>query len=1104
MERDQYRALLDKIDGFIRRFYLSKVVRGSIYAGACILAMYLLIFSWIYFAHPGAGVKTAVFFFFLSASAVVIGYWMLRPFLSLLRIGRHLSTEEAATLIGRHFTGVRDKLLNTLQLKQLSELDPQNSRLIAAGIEQRLSELRPVPFYTAVRMRDNRRYLKFLLLPASAILLIALIAPAILREGTTGLIEYDRYIPPKAPFAFRLMNRQLTVMQGSDLELDVALQGSVIPNEVYVQDGINRYKAEKQSLSRFRYTLRNLQQSRTLYFSGGGFTSAGFTVTVILKPTLLHMKARIVYPAYLAKTGRTAEQAGDLEVPEGATVTWEIATEHASRLIFGLDHNTHILEVAGKRASFTALVRHHGQYTVQPLNAANKAGDSISHSIRVIKDQPPEIDIIENTDSSARNAYYFTGSIADDHGFSSLFFKYVIKQNGKTRRSVSHRLRLGPASAQRFFHAWKLDQGQVNPGDVVEYFFEVSDNDGINGAKTVRSIPGVIQVDTESEQKERLRTNSQSLKQKMKAAVNLAAQVEKDTRKLGQSFLDKAQLSSEDRKQISQLLQKQKQLDQAVKEIRELQQQTNAEQNEAMQDADLQEKQRQIEELFNNALDEKTREMLEKLQALIDQNNKERVTQEMSKMQLDNKTVKNELDRILELYKQLEFEQELKSGIETLKDLAKAQEELAAQTGKQSSAPSQLEKAQNQLSGKLSELKKELAELQQKDQRLERPNQFRPPEKEMDDISKSMEESSQALSKNEKEKSAGKQQRAARQMQQLARQMEEMQQESESAENKVNTADLRKLLENLLKASFEQEKVMTALKKMNGNDPAYAAAVQRQRNIKDNMKTVADSLYALSRRVPQIETPVNEEVNKINFNIDKSLESLGERRTAEGNRFQQFAMTSLNTLAVMLNEALEQMQRAQKNASGKGKGKQSAGMQQLARMQEQLNKNMQQAREQMQKSGNAGKVPKGQMSEQFARMAQQQQLIREALQKLNTEKNKDGKGSLGNLNQTINEMKQTENDLVNKRLQQETLMRQKNLLTKLLDAEKAERDQDEEERRESRAGRDIPPGYQKMLEQFRKEHAQAEELIEKAPPGLNSYYRQKLGEYYKLLDLRKK
>ncbi|RZL30433.1 MAG: hypothetical protein EOO96_18160, partial [Pedobacter sp.] len=147
-----------------------------------------------------------------------------------------------------------------------------------------------------------------------------------------------------------------------------------------------------------------------------------------------------------------------------------------------------------------------------------------------------------------------------------------------------------------------------------------------------------------------------------------------------------------------------------------------------------------------------------------------------------------------------------------------------------------------------------------------------------------------------------------------------------------------------------------------------------------------------------------------------------------------------------------------------------------------------------------GTAPKGQMSQEFAKMAQQQQMIREALQKINKEENKDGKGSLGNLNQLAEDMKKTESDLVNKRINQETMERQKDLTTKLLDADKAQREQDEDSKRESTAAKEFPPSYKQLLEKFKKEQQSESELIQKLPPNLNYYYKNKIAEYYKLLN----
>lgn len=1097
-----YDLLIAKINEFTQKFYLNKLLRGSIYAAAIILALYLFLFVLIYYAHPGTTTKTILFFSFLFISLITIAFWIVKPALSYFKLSKTISLEQASNLIGNHFFNIKDRLLNTLQLKALAEDSPQNSQLILAGIDQKIGELRPIPFASAINLNDNKKHIKYILLPLAIIIFIAIIAPSILKEGTNSFIRYNEEILPKAPFEFAILNKSLTVTQGDDLTINLQLKGDEFPQDVYIEDGANSYKLEKENISRFNYTFKNIQKDKSLRFFGGGFNSTSFKIDVKPRPSLLDMKAKLVYPTYLNRKAEEINNVGDLLIPEGTRITWQLHTENSETLAFILQNQTFNLKIEDDLASFSRTIKNNSNYRVVPKNNFVSNADSLNHQIAVIADQFPSISVVETKDSVSTKALYFSGSIADDYGFSSLKFKYSIKQDGKTIAQQNKQITIKNNQLEHsFFHLWNLNEIHVKPGQVLEYYFEVADNDGVNGAKVSRSEIKTYQVPTQQQLAEKLAEGSEALKKKMESTIKLAQKIEKDSKKLTQDLLDKKQLTFEDKKQIEQLLEKQKQLEEAVKDIKAQNEKNNIEkqENNALND-ELKEKQKQIDDLFNNVLDEKTKDLLKKLQQLMEQNNKDLTKEELSKMQMDNKTLKNELDRILELYKQLEFEQNLQNKIDRLEEIAKQQKELSEKSKEKNADVNDIKNKQDQLNKDFKDLQKELAKLEEQNQGLEKPNDFKNPEKESKEIEKNQQESKEDLNKNDKQKASQKQQKAGEQMQQLAQKMKESQQQGEEEESKTNAEELRRLLENLLSTSFEQEKVMLALRRMANNDPSYIANVQQQNTIKDNMKTIADSLFSLSKRVPQIESTVNAEVGKINFNIDKAIDYLGDRRTAEANRSQQFAMTSLNNLALMLNEALEQMQNAQKNSkSGKGKkGKQS--MKDLQKMQEQLNQKMQNARDKMQKEGNMGTVPKGQMSQEFAKMAQQQQMIREALQKINKEENKDGKGSLGNLNQMAEEMKKTENDLVNKRINEETMNRQKDLTTKLLDADKAQREQDQDSKRESAAAKEFPPSYKQLLERFKKEQQSESELIQKLPPNLNYYYKNKIAEYFKLLN----
>ena len=70
---------------------------------------------------------------------------------------------------------------------------------------------------------------------------------------------------------------------------------------------------------------------------------------------------------------------------------------------------------------------------------------------------------------------------------------------------------------------------------------------------------------------------------------------------------------------------------------------------------------------------------------------------------------------------------------------------------------------------------------------------------------------------------------------------------------------------------------------------------------------IEDSLLALSKRQAAIASVVNREISAINTNMEKSIELMGKREaqhTPEIASRQQFSMTSINNLALILNESL--------------------------------------------------------------------------------------------------------------------------------------------------------------------------------------------------------
>ena len=194
--------------------------------------------------------------------------------------------------------------------------------------------------------------------------------------------------------------------------------------------------------------------------------------------------------------------------------------------------------------------------------------DSAIYRVNVIADEPPTITVQEKQDSVSMKALYFNGNIQDDHGFSSLTFNYKVGDpaDKANLKSYTKQVKADLSQTQAsFFYYWSLKDMGIKPGDQVTYYFEVADNDGVNGPKKARSPERSLHVPDAAELNNELNAGTQEVKQKMESAIKLAGQVERESQKLNEMLLDKNNLSFDEKKQIQDLMQKKKDLDDLVK-----------------------------------------------------------------------------------------------------------------------------------------------------------------------------------------------------------------------------------------------------------------------------------------------------------------------------------------------------------------------------------------------------------------------------------------------------------------------------------------------------------------------------------------------------------
>lgn len=1100
-----YQILLEKLDTFIRKYYLNKMIRGLIYFVSALFILYLSLNTLEYFLYLPSTWKRIL----LVLTAFFLGYvfinFLFSPLLKMYRLGPMISHKKAAEIIGVHFPHINDKIINTLELNELAEKEPEKKSLIFASIDQRIIELKPVPFIKAIDLQKNKAYLKYAIAPILVFIVLFFASPSFIKQGTKRFIDFKTdYVKP-APFQFNLKNNSLSVNQGDGLLLELEMTGNEIPQDVYIHYGENTYKLNKKDISHFEYSLQNIQRSDIIYFSGGGFNSKNYALNVLLKPSIISFKIELKYPAYLHRNAEVINNIGDISVPVGTQVKWLINANHTKHLNFNYNNINDSVQSENSKFQFVRNALKSQKYAISPIHPQGLAVDTLFYFLDVIADQNPSIQLEQSQDSLSTKNIYFSGQINDDYGFTKLTFNTINKKTNErkiTAIPIDKNL-----TAQRYFYLWKMQD--VNLGDDIEYYFEVYDNDGVHGPKKSRSNTMTYNAPSEKQLDKSIDKNNDAVKDKLKESIKKSEQLQKEAKKLSEKLINQKEIRFEEKKQIKELLEKQKSLEQDINTIQEELKKNNQLENDFKDiSPSLMEKKKQLEEMFDNILDQKTKDMIKELEKLLEQNNKEQSQEQLKNMQLENKQLEKEMDRMLELFKKLEFDKKLNENIDKLNELSKEQQKLSEESKDKKANKEELLKKQEDLKKQTEEVKQELKDLQQKNEEMENPSDYDAEEKDMKDIQDKMDKSSEDLQKNNKQKASESQKDAADQLKELAAKMKKRQMDSEAEELDLNIRALRQILENLVTLSFKQENTMERLKRTSTNDPQYVALTQVQKNIKDDMKLIEDSLFALSKKVVQIKSIINRETGKVNEQIERAILLLAERRTGDASVRQQYAMTSMNNLALLLSEILDQMQQeqqAQKQPSnkpgkkpGKKSGKGKAG-QSMSKMQEQLNKQIEDMKNGQNPGGQQGKgQQKGGQSEQLAKMAAQQQAIRNAMSQLEKEMNKNGQGGNSNqINQLKKEMEKTEADLYNKNITQETINRQKEIMTRLLEAEKAAREREFDDKRESKSAEESFDKPNLRFEEYKKEKMKELELIKTVPPNLNQYYKDKVNQYFK-------
>lgn len=1095
------RTIEQKLYQFYKKYYLNKLIKGSIFflvLGVLFIfsALYIEYFLWL---KPTG--RTILFLIFIAIEGLLLFKFILFSVFKLIGLQKGISFKEASKIIGNHFPEVQDKLLNVLQLKE----NTHQTDLLLASIAQKSKELQPVPFAKAINFGKNKKYIPYFIIPV-LVWMVSLMSGTgkALSESFTRVVNFNtEYVPP-APFSFQLLNKNLDVIQGKQMEVLIKTNGSVVPIEAKIFFNNQEYFLDTNGGGTFSFTFTDLQESTSFYIESNGIESKTYELNVIKAPIIQNISLGFEYPRYIKKKNESLQNITNVTVPEGTRLTWNVLTNETKELLFIEETKREAFtEVEAQRFEFKKRIRKGLHYQIASSNNNLKEYEKLGFTINVLKDEHPKIEVKSSLDSISEKERFFVGQISDDYGLKKLHVVYYDQLNPDNKQFME--IAIQKKSLETFFYELP-DSLLSKKGVYYELYFEVFDNDKVNGSKKTISRKFSFKNKTDTEIQQELLEEQKDYINKLENSIQNQKQQQKELDNIQKNLKDKKEVNWNDKKKIDNYIKRQEQYKQMMERETDKMQENLDEKkeiNESLQNK-KEELKKRIEELKKL---EKQQKLLDELEKMAQKLNKEQLINKAKELAQQNKQQEKSLERILELTKRFYVEQKTMQIADKLDKLSKKQDSV------QNDKPNAQEQ-QDKINKEFKDIDKELEELSKDNEKLKEPMKIPEMDDQKEDVDKETKKAKENLSKQQSKEAKKNQKKASKKMKEMSQMMQQSMMDMQGEIIEENIDDLRKILENLVTFSFQQEDLMNTFDKISSEHPEFGKNLKKQNEIKTYFEHIDDSLYVLSMRMPTLSTKIQDDLSSAHYNLNQSLENFAERRFSSGVSNQRYVMTAANSLADFLSNMLNNMQNSMSPSSGQGKkGGKSFSLPDLIQKQKGLGKKMKNGQkegnkkgdkkggknngEKPDKNGKEGKNGNGgegeeQMNQELYQIYKEQSQLREQLQNAI----KLGGDTSGEARKALKTMEQLENEILEKGFNPSTLQKMRNLEYQLLKLDKAAFEQGFEKKRKSTANKNASTKRKIKELTLKKLFYNQTEILNRQSLPLQQNYKKKVQEYF--------
>ena len=954
----------------------------------------------------------------------------------------------------------------------------QESPFLEPALEQNLEKVRHADLKSktesyAAQSPESKRFRNtalFFLLASFMILVSGFTLKGSLNRSLNAWKTYEK----PNPYNYTVSPGSVTLEQGKSFQPAIQFTGET-PSELrlaFKTDIEEEYRTRmpvESSDDSIMFSSLNLNTSGSYYFDMDGYKSEEFRAEVQLLPRFESLSVTVIPPDYTRLDSTLYSYPfSNIRAYKGSTI---MINGKSNKELGGIsfirqsEQDTLQLtadEVRNYSHSFELSRQDTLSFSmVDNFGLANK--NSFEFVVEPLEDEYPFVQLNRpegNLEMKNPENLTLEYEASDDFGLISARLRVEIQKafkNDAEDQSISLPL---PALNRPEQYEWEVTKLNPKPRDLITYWIEVTDNDQINGSKTSRTRSLTITFPSLTEFVDELENRERNAQDKLQDISESFEQVQQEYDRFKEKLQENPQGDYEQKQNLDQIKKQQEAIDKKVEELNKEFEKIRKE----IEDSDLlSEESRQayeeLQKLMKEIDDPELMKALEELQKSLGNMNQEELRKALENYEFNEQQYQERLKRTVELFKKLKLNSDLEKMAKAFEELAKEEQSLSEKNLKSSEALSKQEAVQNDL-GKLQEelnklsdnppdnAKKQLEKLQK-----EAGNEMEQAKDEIRENIEQLKKGDPGQQKNESVKQ--QQQRIQQKLDKLSEKMRDAKQQMNQQRTQVNIAALQYILHSLINLSQNQEELSRETSRLSDRSQAFVKKAREEKQIQQQFSRIADSLFKVSSEIPGFSNSINKKKNVVQDQLTTAVEQMAERDKSRATFAGRQSLGGINELSSMVASLLEQIQNSEGEGGGSGSMTTQQFMEQLKNMsgqQQMLNQQIQDYINDIQ----GDRLSKDQV-ERLNQMARQQNMIKKQIEELQKKGGMEsGDKVLSELERLSEEMEQTINDLRGGQTDPNLVKRQQNILSRMLNAEKAMQERGEEEKREGTTTEDTP------------------------------------------------